>query len=138
MFSKLETDRGLSSPAGQPHSHAMGSAERHVYDDILINRRKEQLSLCICVCISLPLYIYIYMPFFLSATLRPILQPLSLAASWEASERELLSSRTLWRAHLDLLSNMDELESCVTPLRLAEEGERLGLLTEQQRRRARD
>ncbi|CAM9729833.1 unnamed protein product, partial [Sphacelaria rigidula] len=55
-------------------------------------------------------------------------------ASWEASERELLASRTLWRAHLDLLSNMDELESCVTPLRLAQEGERLDLLTEEQRR----
>ncbi|CAM9913537.1 unnamed protein product [Ectocarpus sp. 13 AM-2016] len=57
-------------------------------------------------------------------------------ASWEASERELLASRALWRAHLDLLSNIDELGSCVTPLRLADsdEEERLGLLTEEQRR----
>ncbi|CAM9402424.1 unnamed protein product, partial [Hapterophycus canaliculatus] len=57
-------------------------------------------------------------------------------ASWEASERELLASRALWRAHLDLLSNIDELGSCVTPLRLADPAEepRLGLLTDDQRR----
>lgn len=56
------------------------------------------------------------------------------AASWEASERELISARALWRAHLDLLSKIDELESCITPLRLAGETERLDLLAVDQRR----
>lgn len=57
-----------------------------------------------------------------------------LIVSWEASEKELISSRTLWRAHFDLLSNLDELGTCVTPLRLAEDGERLDRLMWQEKR----
>lgn len=57
-----------------------------------------------------------------------------VVASWETSEKELISARTLWRAHFDLLSNLDELGTCVTPLRLAEDGERLDRLMWQERR----
>ncbi|CAN0229828.1 unnamed protein product, partial [Discosporangium mesarthrocarpum] len=45
--------------------------------------------------------------------------------------RELVAARTLWRSHLDLLSELDELSSCTTSLRLADPGERLEALSEE-------
>ena len=88
------------------------------------------------LCLNMLRSCHTRLTFFFFAAKINVAPLTTTAASWEASERELLASRALWRAHLDLLSNIDELASCVTPLRLADEGEeeRLGLLTEDQRR----
>lgn len=50
----------------------------------------------------------------------------------DAEEREIVCAWRLWRAHLDLLNDIDELNQCKTAMRLTFRGEDISKLTEDQ------
>lgn len=50
----------------------------------------------------------------------------------EAADKEWKAAKRLWRVHLDLLNNMDELNQCKMSMRLTYDGENLSELTDEQ------